>query len=131
MHWKILQYSQSRLITLFLSSIGATLLLIWVLTSDRMLAGKVNGNISFGGILLFAGFAITWWSLIVYQSWSRKGFLPGVADDNAGLAPRVKQVGRWYAAFTLGVFLLANLVIYFVSVWFLVSGIISAVGGSG
>jgi hypothetical protein len=96
-----------------------------------MLGGKVNGDISFGLILLFAGFAITLWSLIVYQSWSHKGFFPGRAHDHAGLVPRMKQAGRWYAAFTLGVFLLANLAVYFMSLWFLVSGIIHVMASSG
>lgn len=131
MHWKILKYRQSSLLILWLLSLGATLLVLWVFTSDRLLGSRVGGDISFGLTFLFAGISLSLWWLILYQGWSCKGFLPGVAHGHAGVVSRIKQISRGYAAFTLGAFLLANLVIYIVSVWFLVSGIVRVIGTSG
>lgn len=96
-----------------------------------MLGGKVGGDISFGLIFLSGGVSLSLWFLIVYQSWARRGFLPGAAQEPPGLVSHIKQVGRWYVGFTLVVFGLANVVVYGVSLWFLVSGIIRAIGGRG
>jgi len=129
--WNPLTYRTSGLITLWLVSIAGTLVLLWLLTSDRILGGKVSGDISFGLIFLSGGVSLSLWFLIVYQRWARRGFLPGAALEPLGLVSLIKQVGRWYVGFTLVVFGLANVVVYGVSLWFLVSGIIRAIGGGG
>jgi len=130
--WNPLTYRPSGLVTLWLVSIAGTFILLWLLTSEGMLGGKVNGDISFGLIFLSAGVSLSLWFLIVYQRWARRGFLPGAAQEPlVGLVSLIKQVGRWYVGFTLVVFGLANVVVYGVSLWFLMSGIIRAIGGGG
>ncbi len=125
-----LKYSLSTLLVLWLASLGGTLLVLWVVTSDRILGAKLSGDISFGMIFLLAAFSLSFWALILYQCWSRWGLLPWLAKESAQPVSWMKLIFQWHAALTLGLFVLADLVLYGVSIWYLVIGIIRAVGRS-